>query len=735
MNMKTEYIFCFCSFVDILFFVLIYIIKERMNVMKQKLESLVTELKDGNVSIDVVADCMYGTKIQETISNLVAKYKDLSDITDADDYQTIVWLLELAYYIYTYSDKYTGMSDSEYDVLYAVYENTVKTQGKEEFITLPLIDSGKTTDTHKYPLLRGTLQKVHYLKEDEQRTNKSRKSLDEWIYKTESLYKELSGNEIDLRQEEVYVFPKWDGVSTIFEFGPDGDIEKALTRGFTKLNTAENITRHFKGMTRSLNGKPYGLKTEIMCKEEDVITYNMIYDTDYKQSRSIVSGLLNSIEPDSRNSYLQIMQLRYMEEGDTIEKLCPDVFNHPYLRCRLGDVDAIEKFASEHKFTEGLRCDGAVIHIINPEIQSALGRENDKNRFECAYKFTEEHGYSKVEDVEFQVGLFGTVTPVVKFKPIELKGNTIESASLGSMARFDYMKLRRGDKLKILYDIIPYAIYDNQDPKCKRSNEKRIKAPKDCPSCGVPLTREGAMLMCKNPDCDCRKKGKILNYIGKMNIKNIGFSTISSLYDANIVRSIEDLYRLEDKKEDIIAIHGIGEGVYDDMIHQINIKRSATGSVLLGAVGISGIGETTFRKVLNIYTMGDLVDFAENNGVAFLSEVNGIGDKKATQIMDGVKENLPLIEFLLDELDVVKEENKGPVKFSVCFTNVRDEELNKWIEEKGGKVDQSITKSTSYLVVPMIGVTSGKVTKAKEYNIPIIEIDDLKSRVEKDYRF
>lgn len=703
--------------------------------MKQKLDSLTTQLKDGNISIDTVADCMCGEKIQEAISDLVTKYKDLSEIVDAEDYQVITSLLELAYYVYTYSDRYTGMSDTEYDVLYAVYENTVKMQGKEEFVTLPLIDDGKTTDTHKYPLLRGTLEKVHYLKDDEHRVNMSRKSLDDWIRKTESLYNELTGNEINLKREEIYVFPKWDGVSTIFEFDSDGIIDKALTRGFTKLNTAENITRHFDGMKRPLNGKPYGLKTEIMCKEEDVITYNMIYDTDYKQSRSIVSGLLNSLEPDSRNSYLQIMQLRYMEEGDTIEKLCPEVFNHPYLRCRLEDIDAIEKFASEHKFTEGLRCDGVVIHIINPEIQSILGRENDKNRFECAYKFTEEHGYSKVKDVEFQVGLFGTVTPVVKFNPIKLKGNTIESASLGSMARFDYMKLRKGDKLKIFYDIIPYAIYDSQDPKCERSDGKRIKAPKDCPSCGDALTREGCILICKNPDCDCRKKGKILNYINKMNIKNIGFSTVSTLYDAGILRSISDLYKLENNKSDIISIYGLGEGVYSDMIHQINIKRSITPSTLLGAVGITGIGETTFRKVLNIYTIDDLMDFAEDNTSVFLSEVSGVGEKKAVQIIEGLQNNKSLIEFLLDELDIVEEKNNGPIKFSVCFTNVRDDELEEWIRERGGKIDSTVTKSTTYLVVPMMGVDTGKVRKAKEYGVSIIEIDRIRDIIETNFKF
>ena len=708
----------------------------------QKLEMISSELKENFDRIEFVVEYLKTEEIQELISHLVSKYQDNIDIADIEEYQVISYLLEFAYYIYTYSDKYTGMTDTEYDILYAAYENTTRMQGKDEFISLPIIDNSGSIDYHKYPLLRGSLEKIHYLEEPDGKLAKSRKSLDKWIASTEALYFELTGTEIDLRKEEVYVFPKWDGVSVIFEFDENGKLEKALTRGFTKLNKAENITRHFDGLERPLNGKPYGLKTEVMCKESDVITYNSAYNTTYKQSRSIVSGLLNSSESDGRRSYLQIIQLRYMEDGDSIEKLCPEVFQHPYLRCNLGDIDAIEKFAESNKFTDGLRCDGAVIHIINPEIQSILGRKNDKNRFEVAYKFTEEYTYSKVEDIDFQVGLFGTIAPVAKFKPVKLKGNTIESASLGSIERCKDMKLRRGDKIKVSYDIIPYVSFDVNDPKCKRGKGQPIEIPTSCPSCGEKMEEQGTTLICRNPKCECRIKGKILNYLNKLDIQDISYATISLLYDHNIVQKIEDLYKLSKKKSKIISLPGMGESKYDNMIYQIDTKRTVTESELLGAIGILGVGETTFKKVLNIYTFQDILDLAKDSStdtsIQLLAAVKGIGNSIADKIINGINTNYDLIEFLLDELTVVKDKISGPTKFSVCFSHVRDneiKELKNWIEENDGKIDNTVSKATTYVVVPMIGVESTKTKRAEEFNIPIIEIDELKNKIETDFKF
>ena len=413
---------------------------------------------------------------------------------------------------------------------------------------------------HKYKSLRGTLDKIYYLSEEDGKdvANKSRRGLPEWVESSQRKIRELTGKNIDLWNEEVYVFPKWDGVSCIFEFSKDGKLERALTRGFTETNEAQIVTHIFEdSVTGPWIGRdhPYGIKTEIMMSEDDLATYNSIYNTDYKNSRSIVSSIMNSDEKDDRIKYLQIMSLRVSEiiDGEeSLQTLAPGAFNRPFLRCRLKDIETIKNFAFANKYVNGLRCDGAVIYIIDENIQKILGRENNKQKFEVAFKFTEETGYSKVKNINFTIGLFGRINPVLEIKPIKLKGNTITNISLGSYSRFKSLNLAEGDKVKILYDIIPYCVFDENDEHCKRSGNTPFDAPENCPECGEPLTtkvdvsnkelimhklltpdseEDGSILYCSNKDCPCRQKGRILNYFNKMHIDGISYATVDVLYE------------------------------------------------------------------------------------------------------------------------------------------------------------------------------------------------------------
>ena len=104
-------------------------------------------------------------------------------------------------------------------------------------------------------------------------------------------------------------------------------------------------------------------------------------------------------------------------------------------------------------------------------------------------------------------------------------------------------------------------------------------------------------------------------------------------------------------------------------------------------------------------------------------------NNSAEKIISGIKENEKLIEFLEDELIILKESKPKDFKYSVVFTKIRDEDLEKWITEHEGSVKDSLTKDTSILVVPAIGVESSKVTKAEKYGIPVVAISDLKEYI------
>ena len=540
---------------------------------------------------------------------------------------------------------------------------------------------------------------------------------------------------------DVIVMPKFDGVSCVFECDKNGNLKRALTRGDTKRNEAKDITHIFKEIFKDPvenAEKDHGIKTEIMMLDNDLEVINKEYCSDYKNTRSVVSSILNSDELDGREKYLHIVPLRYsyLEDGEESEQFLPSsVYNYPYLKCKLKEVEKIHDFAFNHKTVHpGLRCDGSVIRIMDEKVQKVLGRENEKQKFEVAFKFTEETAYSEVKDIIFTTGLFGRINPVVVVKPVKMKGNTVEKASLGSYGRYKKLNLSKGDIVKVLYDIIPYVDFDDNDYKCIRSGKKPIEATLVCPECGSLLeeSETGELLYCVNSSCPCREKGRILNYCKKMNIANISYATIEDLYNEHILRSIEDLYRLKDQINTITQLNGYGVNKVMNILTEIDSHRDVIPSVLLGSIGIESLSTKTFKKILEYMTMAEIIEIAHSNNYDFFTVIPGIKEKTAKKLVDGINSNIKLINFLIQELNVQNEpRNSG--SFSVAFTKVRDEELEKFIEEYGGIVNDTLTKTTDILVVPVDGVESSKVTKAKKYGIQVIPISQVKSYITENY--
>lgn len=664
------------------------------------------------------------------------KINNLVPLTDTD-LQNISLLVNIAEYTYANSGIQIFDNDSDYDGLHdllAYYTG-------EDVISAPLSQNSRYTEHHTYLDLRGTLAKTYYLTEDEKRTNPSRSYLDEWIRSKEQEIFNKTGKHINLDEEDVYVFPKWDGVSGIGEILEAYEIDKWLTRGDTKLNLACNITDKINydySKPKYLNNTKYGIKTEIMMEEDELDKYNKKYGTDYKNTRSIVSSIINSDDNDERLDKLVIKELR-LQTLDGRQVLSPKVFDDPYLKCKLKDREAIRNFANKHKFINGLRCDGAVIYIINEELQDILGRKDDKSNFEVAYKFTEESAITKVKDINWEIGLFGRFTPTVQVEKVKLKGNTIKSISIGSYERFKSLHLAKGDEVKVLYDIIPYLIVDDD---CIRSGKKSIKAPVVCPLCESPinLETENAHISCTNPECECRIEGNILNYVRKMNIKNMSYSTISRFHKAGYLKSIPDLYKLYKKQYELKEIPGFGETSIDNILREIENHRDVKDYVLFGALGIESIGERMFKKILSRLSINDVIKYSEAEDVnKFI--MPGIKVKTAAKICDGINEKIDIIKKLLKLMNIEKTEigDDEPL-FSVCFTNVRDEDLEKYIEELGGEVVDNVTKKTSVLIVPTLDKSSGdykesgKIKDAIKKDVTMVPITDAKKYLETKFK-
>lgn len=747
--------------------------------MRQTEKKALAKLNELYRLATTTGDISYAQKLSEVMTSDTIQSVIQTELRNenSSNLSALNLILQCANIIDNNSGFDTGISDTDYDTLYDKYgrmsdlaasmsdnfmsgfpsdfmdtlfgkrddaDETDEDLDTNWYTTPVLSGNGTEKVPHKYMGLRGTLDKIYYLTDEEgeqKKINKSRKGLPWWKSTVKRKLADAGRGDINVDDLWIYVFPKFDGLSGIFEFSKDGDLERVLTRGDTKRNLAENVTHLFdfwvKGEKRD---HPYGLKTEIHMDEEDYLKYNEKYGTNFKSSRQIVSSLMNSDKPDKRIEFLHIVPLRIAEMEHGIEQkhiLSPKVFDYPYIRCQLKETDKIEEFALSHKYAKGLRCDGAVIHIIDPAVQDILGRENDRDKFEVAYKFTEEVTHSKVVDVQFTPGLFGNIVPTVKFKPVVMKGNTIEHASLGSCAIATSMHLAKGDTIRIHYDIIPTVVYDENDPKCTRSGNVPIAIPTECPDCGEPLDVTATILSCKNPNCPCRERGKIYNYCQSMGMQGIGEETISDFYYEGYVKKIKDLYKLKNKKKELMDLPGYGKKSIKLILDEIDRTKKTDIVTVLGSIGIKGVRGKTFKKIFDSgITYEELKDCADDGHVHKLSEIPGIGEVTAKLVLDGIYENMHLIEFLEKELDInthTEKRDQAPAKFQVVFSNIRDASMESYIEQLGGAVGSGVSKKTDLLIVPELGVSTTKVSKAETLGVPIVSFDQAKDYIDQHF--
>lgn len=704
-----------------------------------KCEQLYTSLVNGELNPKDASDMIrQDSGIREYIEKCCTTYRH--DIND-DEIPVISSIIKVLQYIYNYSGVDTGISDSDYDLL---YEIMVTNGGKEIVSVAPsnIIESCH----HRFPSFRGTLDKVYILGIDgEETVNKSRRSLDQWIQSSENDYYNKTGKKVDLSTVSIEVFPKFDGVSCIFEIGEDHRAERALTRGYTSNNTAQNIIMMFPKFKyrTSLNiSGPFALKTEIMVKNSDLEKFNLEYGTSYKNTRSIASAILNSNEYDvNKAKLLHPIPLRVGNEDTQV--VADEAYEkYPYLVTTMNDRVGIKNFADtiEEKMPE-YRCDGVVIRITNPEIQKILGRKDDRNKFEVAYKFTEVECKSIVRNIKFQLGLFGNISPVAIFDPVKLKGNTISKASLGSIGRMKELKLSPGDEVIIKYDIIPYLAVND---KCKKSGEKEFELIDHCPCCGEYLSfinNDSYEQQCTNPNCKSNIIGKLVNFVSKTRITGISYSTINKLIDEGFIKNIPDLFTLYKHKGKISKLDGFGKKRTGNILKSIDEHREMSDVDFLGSIGIEGVSKKTFDKILTIIPYDIIMENVIDNNVwilfTTLSSIDGIGEKTAITILTYLEKNKTMFDefnklIVLGELNITsKDTNVNEPKFTVCFTKIRDNHIEKEITNKGGKVVDNITKDTTYLIVPDELTSSSKVTKANKYAIKILSLDAFRKELSK----
>lgn len=694
---------------------------KKLHIFKQ-LDDIHKELIDNN-SNEMVLSLLKEMNLEKIVRYYInIPTKNLDDL----DVFTIKKIIEITQYLYNNGDSETPITDEDYDKLYElILEFNVG-----EFVGAP-IPKKKKTRNHQYKNLRGTINKVHFIYNNE-KGNDKRKSLEDFKNSIENKL----GRPMNNLEGLVVLQPKWDGVSCVFECDSNGMIRHALLRGDVGKNEALDISELFEGIEFNITNidSPHGIKTEVMMSTENFERLVKEHG-DKKSPRSATTSILNSDEMDRKYlEYLTIMPLRYEVDGEV--NICNQSYGLDLLdkTANLNDLDDLrDKMNAIKKNVDklGLPTDGVVIICTNKSIQKLMGRDETSgiNKFERAFKFPPEQKKTILKGIEFTVGNLGNITPVAKIEPVKLRGNTIKSISLGSVERFKSLELSLGDEVIIKYEIIPYL---DVDDSCEKSGKCLIEPPLYCPFCEAELV-EDPLLKCNNDKCKSRVIGKILNYVSKMRIANLDIGTITTLFNHGILNGIEDLYRLEEHKSEIIDLDGFGKKSFNNMIKGINNRRRVYDYELFGSIGIPSIGERMFKKIFSVIPSDEIIDFVKTDDPELIydkgqelmdrmSKINGMGRKTTDITINGLFDNNDLIKFLLTQIHI--EKNEKTYEKKVCFSKIRDKDFESYLDNNNVLVLDSLKNDCDLLIVPDLEETSSKIEKAKKKGILVVTLEE-----------
>ena len=390
-------------------------------------------------------------------------------------------------------------------------------------------------------------------------------------------------------------------------------------------------------------------------------------------------------------------------------------------------LKAYERAAAERD-TLPFEADGLVIKLDDLELASRLGVVGKDPRGAIAYKFPAREVSTRLNDIGVNVGRTGVLTPYAILEPVEVSGVTVSKATLHNFDFIAERDIRLGDRVMIKRagDVIPYVI--GPIVEVRTGNERRYKPPRVCPSCGEAVERlEGEVAYyCVNASCPEQLIRNLEHFAsrGAMDIEGLGIRIVEQLVTAKLVHDVGDLYNL--RAEKLLTLEGFAEKKAQNLIGAIAASRRQPLARLIGALGMRGVGEVVAADLAAHFGTLDRLQSATDYD---LQRVAGIGPNIAEAVMDWFarKPNRRVLEKLKKaevwptaEVRASSGRLEG-LTFVVTGTlpSLSREAAKALIVENGGKVAESISKNTSYLVV---GEAPGsKLEKAKALGVPTLD--------------
>ncbi len=468
----------------------------------------------------------------------------------------------------------------------------------------------------------------------------------------------------------------------------------------------------------------------------------------YLNPRNTAAGSLRQLDPQltaSRPITLLVYQIVYAEGGkvppsqwEILEYLKSLGFPVTDIARRFNDLEpAIAYTETFDKGRDALpyEADGMVIKIDDLSLAADLGFVGKDPRGAIAFKFPAREVTTTLLGIDVEVGRTGVLTPRAQLEAVEIGGVVVRNATLHNFDYIEEKDIRIGDRVlvKRAGEVIPYVIGPVVD--ARSGKEKKYKPPTKCPACEQAVEHiDGEVAWyCVNAACPAQLVRNVEHFVsrGAMDIVGLGIKIVIQLIEAGLVKDVADLFTL--KKDQLLELEGFAEKKAENLLGSIAQAKGQSLNRLIAALGIHGVGEVMAGDLARTY--GNLSALSKTTADE-LQQIEGVGPNIAESIVDWFAR--PANQNLLKKLkaagvdpQIQKDEKKKEgaftgLTFVVTGTlpNFSRDDAKDFIENNGGKVTDSVSKKTSYLV---LGENPGsKFEKAKSLGVKIIDEAELK---------
>lgn len=383
--------------------------------------------------------------------------------------------------------------------------------------------------------------------------------------------------------------------------------------------------------------------------------------------------------------------------------------------------------------------DGLVIKVDDFAMQQELGNTSKSPRWLVAYKWERYEASTKVDSIWVSVGKTGQMTPIAELEPVEIAGTTVSRASLHNRDQLELLGVRVGDHVIVekAGKIIPHVV--RVEEHLRDGSEKEFQFPKSCPECGTTAVQDegGVYIRCPSPICPAQVRSTLRHFAsrGAMDIEGLGEKLVEQLYDAGHVSTISDLYRLQDKPDELLELERMGQGKLNNLLTGVEKSKQQPLWRLLTGMNIRHVGSTNARILADQF--GELDTIVQQTEES-LADVDEIGPIIAASVVEFFQSETTkeLVEelrgFGLNFGSPVEKNSAadGPqpldgktVVVTGSIEKYSRDEMKELVRKYGGKPGGSVSKKTDLLVA---GEKAGsKLKKAQDLGVEVMTPDEF----------